>query len=112
MNRERLFRLCALLAGIGLLVLYAADQYVETPYVDLQEVDRGDAGKNIRVNGTVAEAGVSGDTEFFTLRDGNSSVQAVSFSRVGVNEGDKVSARGHVSMYHGKLEFIVEEVQK
>lgn len=112
MNREKLFNLCALLAGIGLVVLYAADQYVETPYVDLKEVDRGDAGRNIWVNATVAEAGASGDTEFFTLRDGNSSIQAVSFSRVGVNEGEKVSARGHVSMYHGKLEFIVEEVQK
>lgn len=112
MRRKVLYKACVFLSVIGLTLMYASSLYMGIEKVDIGEIDRTWTGKNVRISGEVVELGSSGDIKFIDIQDPTGTILLVDFdSTVDIQEGDRINATGHVSVYEGELEVIAQEIE-
>lgn len=110
---QDLGRASLILVMAGLAVLYAVKTVYTPEAVAVAAIDGSRMGETVRVTGTVSGVQDGGDTVFFTLREGSSSVRAVSFKHVsGLKAGETYRVTGRVDVYRGEPELIVHAVSR
>lgn len=98
------------LAVIGLLLMYHTAG-VEPGEVEIQEIDREMVGDKVTVEGEVENFTAARETVFFTLKDGNHIIPAVSFrENLLIHEGLQIKASGKVTIHRGETEFIINRI--
>lgn len=103
-------RLSLLAFLLGTAAIYASSTYFTPLELKAGEVDESYIGDTIRVTGRVEDVSRSGEEVFFHITGSQGSLDAVSFSRLDVREGEKKTLEGRLNVYRGSLELIVDEV--
>ncbi|MFB6208851.1 MAG: exodeoxyribonuclease VII large subunit [Candidatus Nanohaloarchaea archaeon] len=86
---------------------------MEPEKVRVDEIKTSMVGDVVGVSGEVANYSYYGGNSFFQLKDGNSSIKAVQFdSEKRLEEGKEVRVKGELAIYKGKMEIIVDSVEK
>lgn len=101
-----------ILAALGLLILSVSSQQ-RTEIVQISEVNSSDIGEKVRLQGEISKYQNVGEHGFFQLEENNSSVEVADFSKKRTfKNGEKVTVTGRVTLYHGKLEIIAEDISR
>jgi len=108
---DDIIRLSLICSVLGLIMLYFVVS-LELSVIPISEITKDSIGNKILVQGTVVSKYVSekGHT-FFNIDDGTGSIDVVMFNMLeNMEEGRKVSVKGKVDEYKGKLEIIADSV--
>ena len=101
-----------IIAAVGLLMLSISSQQ-KTKIADISEVNSSDIGEKIRLQGKIANYQNVGEHSFFQLRENQTSVEIADFSRQRTfQNGEEVTVTGRVTLYHGKIELIAEDISR
>lgn len=101
-----------ILAAVGLLILSVSSQQ-KSEVVKIAEVNSSDIGEKVRLEGKISNYQNVGSHSFFQLKHGNNSVEVADFSsKRTFSNGEKVIVSGRVTLYHGKLEIIAEDISR
>lgn len=101
-----------ILAALGLLILSVSSQQ-KTEIVEISEVNSSNIGEKVRLQGEITNYQNVGEHSFFQLRGNNGSVEVADFSRKRTfSNGEKVTVTGRITLYHGRLELIAEDISR
>ena len=101
-----------LLAATGLLILSAGSQ--DRPGREkLDDIGPERIGKKVTVSGEVETYRTYNSSSFINISEGKETVTVIDFNSVkAFSPGENISVTGKVSLYHGKIEIIAEEVSR
>jgi len=113
-RENTLQHLAFVIAITGLIALAYVSEKITPPLAELTYVDSANIGKNVRVQGSVAEIKeFSGGSALFSLSDGNSSVifylpyNVATEMDVSLLSEKRVEVTGTVKVYRGRVEVEV-----
>lgn len=113
MKRKQLYKISVFLSIIGLTLMYASSVYLEPGKVKVEEIDRGQTGEVLEVEGTAANVTSTENNLFLDVKDSTGSITVVAFDTDStVGNGESISVIGSVELYEGKLEIIAREIKK
>ena len=113
MKRKQLYKISIFLSVIGLTAMYAGSIYINLDTVDIGEIDRSWSGKTVKIQGEAVTASKSSGHLFMDVNDSTGQIMVVNFdSQTSVSKGDRLNVTGHVALYEGTLEVIVDEIEK
>ena len=101
------------LSIIGIIVfglyIFTEPQY---KYKHIKDIKYLDVGRKIITCGHIENIEKKGDTTFFTLKEGNSSIRVVYFkySTNKIKENEIVCIKGEAKVYKGQKELISHEI--
>lgn len=111
--RATLFRritLLMVLGGVSLIYLATSTFTPETKVPG--DIENGDIGAFIRVNGEIRDPRTHDGTQFFTVAGPDGTLDAVSFTPIqGLADGRTYTISGRVNVYQGDLELVVDAVR-
>lgn len=101
-----------IIAAAGLLILSISSQQ-KTEIAEIREINSSNIGEKVRLEGKIVNYQNFGQNSFFQLRDNISGVEVADFSsQRKFKNGDEVIVAGRVTLYHGKLEVIAEDISR
>jgi exonuclease VII large subunit len=113
LTETEVFRICVILAIVGLGAVYGSSIYLELDQTNVSKIDKSWTGRNVKVSGEVTEYSRSSGNIFFDLQDGNDTIKVVMFDTSrSLKDGDRVNVTGHVSIYQQEVEVIAREIQR
>ncbi|MFB6144233.1 MAG: OB-fold nucleic acid binding domain-containing protein [Candidatus Nanohaloarchaea archaeon] len=113
MRQEKLYRISLVLALAGLTLMYAASLYVQPRQIDPGEARKSWQGRIVEVEGVAENVSKSGGNLFLDLQGENGSIKVVDFRpKAAVSSGDRISVKGKIDVWHGRLEIIADQIRK
>ena len=110
MNERFLLKLSIFVSITGLLILFAISNSVELERIEIRNSD-DTTDKDIRIIGKIIEVKKFGAVTVIKVAEENS-VDTVSFGKVDVKKGDKVSITGQLRYYKNRPEIIIDKIRK
>lgn len=102
-----------LVAASTFLLILSISSHGQVKETEIQDVRPQDIGEKVRIRGSVDSFSKYGATTVMTISDGTESLKAVSFdSNKRFGTGQRIEARGKVTMYKGELEIVVDSASR
>ena len=117
MNDITIAKISLVMTIIGIVALLGIVMIMEPVRMEIRQIDETDAGKIVKVYATIESIRMPDETAFLMLNDGSGNITGVIFKSSSINstefnKGDNVITTGRVSVYKGKIEIIVEGMEK
>ncbi len=109
--KKEIYRASIFFAVIGLTLMYLSTLYLEAEKVEIGEIERAWAGKQIEVEGDITSFTESDGHVFITLEDSTGSIQVVDFDSELESDRGELLIEGRVDIYQGSLQIIADEIQ-
>ena len=111
-----IIKLSLIVIIFGLVGLYLTSIFVEPKYIELREISIENAGEVVKTEGIISKCFLSEESKtlFLDLGEGEQKLTIIMFN-VDENlfeKGDKVSVKGEVCVYEGKLEIIARDIKE
>jgi hypothetical protein len=107
----KLLRYSIIVSLIGILLLFMIMYSAVIPSKVIANINQSDIGKKIKITGTIDSIRYSSDnkTTFMEISH-KCAINAVSFSKIDLNNGSIISLEGKVQEYQGRLSIIADKV--
>lgn len=117
---EKLVKISFLIAILGIAMIYLSIALIGPQNIEIREISKSDAGKQVTLNGVINSYSVVNGNIFIRLGDGTGNITVVMFERAARNqkdayelkEGDIIAADGQVNVYKNELEIIANKIAK
>ena len=102
-----------LIVASTFLLLLSVSSHEQIKGTEIHNIQPQDIGEKVKIRGTVVSFNKYGSTTIMTISDNTGSLKAVSFdSNKKFSTGQRIEARGKVTMYKGKLEVVIDSVSR
>ncbi len=102
-----------LIVASTFLLLLSVSSHEQIKGTNIEDVQPQDIGEKVKIRGTVVSFNKYGATTIMTFSDSTGSLKAVSFdSNKKFSIGQRIEARGKVTMYKGELEVVIDSVSR
>lgn len=102
---------------IGVILLFAFAQTLETEKIDIGDIDKSLIGNNIEVFANISSFSESKGNYFFKIDDKTGYINAVLFKNNAndidisrIRKGTQIIITGKISEYNGNLEIIADKI--
>lgn len=114
MKDETLLKLSLIVAGVGLTGLFLLSGSMQPTQMAVAQLDDNILDQKVQVNGTASGLKTTSDGHtFFTLADSTGQIRVVAFASAKLEppaEGSKVTVKGRLQEYNGKLEIVADAI--
>lgn len=98
------------LTVLGLAMMYQT-AVIQPEATEIKDIDREKVGDKVTVRGEVENLTKVRETVFFTLKDENKKISAVTFrENLLLHEGLQVKASGKITIHRGETEFVLNRI--
>ena len=119
-NDEKFVKISLSVALIGVIMIYFSAAFAGSQVSSIKDIRESDAGKQVRINGTIFSISENKGNLFIGLQDGTGNMTVVMFERTArdqksvyaLKEGDKIIVNGQVNVYKNELEIISNSISK
>lgn len=108
-SESDIYRLCGILAIIGLGIIYLSQSYLEPQKTEIGDIDETLIGNSVAVNGSINSVSRTDNAVFAEIEDSTGSIQIVDFEAREMP--DKAYLSGYVDVYEGDVQIVVEEIE-
>ena len=111
MDDATLLKIALVSSFIGLCILFVMMYFSVIPEKTIDSLNDSDLGSKIKISGNIERIRVSANnqTTFITLSQ-KCSIDVVSFDRINLTAGQKISVEGIVQEYQDKKEIIADRI--
>lgn len=112
-----MLKLSLITSIIGIVLLFAFAQTLETERIDIGDIDKSIIGNNVEVFANISSFSESKGNYFFKIVDKTGDIGAVLFKNnandidtVKIRKGTQIIITGKISEYNGNLEIIADKI--
>lgn len=103
---------------IGIVLLFAFAQTLETERIDIGDIDKSIVGNNVEVFANISSFSESKGNYFFKIVDKTGDISSVLFKSnanridtVKIRKGVQIRITGKINEYSGNLEIIADKIE-
>jgi exonuclease VII large subunit len=98
------------LTVLGLALMYQTAG-IQPDTTEIEDIGREKVGDKVSVSGEIENLTAVRDTVFFTLKDENKEISAVTFrENLLLHEGLQIKASGKITLHRGETEFVLNRI--